>query len=121
MKLFKIFDRATDFGTFRSRNHLFSFALKIVLYILPAVTIGHYTDITIKNMRIRNTLGENELYYILFQTIVNIVTLYLFILLLTDFTSEFQQTMSGGYFMVLYFGMQTNYIIMLKEYMLSLI
>ena len=120
MKLFNILEKATDFGTFRSRSHLFSFTLKIIFYILPAVILGHFTDMTIENMKKRETLGKNSLNYIIFQTVVNIVTLYLFVLL-TDFTSEFQQTMSGGYFIVLYFGMQTNYIYMIKDYMNRLI
>jgi len=85
------------------------------------VILGHFTDMTVENMKTRKTLGENQLYYILFQTVVNIVTLYLFVLFLTDFMSEFQQTTSGGYFMVLYFGMQTNYIDMMKDYMNRLI
>ena len=121
MKLFNILEKATDFGTFRSRSHLFSFTLKIIFYILPAVILGHFTDMTIENMKKRETFGKNNLNYIVFQTVVNIVTLYLFVLLLTDFTSEFQQTMSGGYFIVLYFGMQTNYIYMIKDYMNRLI
>lgn len=121
MKLFNIIERASDFGTFRSRNHLISFGLKIVFYILPAVILGHFTDSIIENMKRHTILGENNLNYILFQTLVNVVTLYLFVFFLTDFTSEFQQTISGGYFIVLYFGMQTNYIDMLKEYMNRLI
>jgi hypothetical protein len=32
------------------------------------------------------------------------------------FTSEFQVTIAGSYFIVLYFGMQTNYIRMIKHY-----
>jgi len=121
MTLFKIIERATDFGSFRSRNDLFSFTLKILVYMVPAIILGHYTDITVKNMKMRRILGENNLYYILFQTLVNIATLYLFILFLTDFMSEFQRTISGGYFIVLYFGMQTNYIDMMKDYMNQLI
>ena len=31
--------------------------------------------------------------------------------------SEFQVTVAGGYFIVLYFGIQTNYIDMFKEAM----
>lgn len=31
--------------------------------------------------------------------------------------SEFQVTIAGGYFVVLYFGIQTNYIRMIKEYL----
>jgi len=40
---------------------------------------------------------------------------------LKDYMSEFQASVAGGYFIALYFGIQTNYIIMLKDYMTSLI
>jgi hypothetical protein len=43
-----IIQRATDFGTFRSRKNFFSFTLKCIFYIIPAVILGNYTDITIK-------------------------------------------------------------------------
>jgi hypothetical protein len=95
-----------------------SFALKIMIYIIPAVILGHFTDIAIKKIRDDKVFGKFIIYYILLQTIFNIVTLYLFILFLPNFTSEFQTTVSGGYFIVLYFSMQTNYIDMLKEYMI---
>lgn len=119
MKVSKIIARSTDFGTRRSQNDLFSFALKILIYIIPALILGHFTDITVKKIRTHNVFGKDNIYYILLQTIFNIITLYLFILFLPKFTSEFQTTISGGYFSVLYFSMQPNYIDMLKEYMNS--
>lgn len=121
MKLSEIINRTTDFGTVSSRKHLLSFALKIMIYIIPSVILGHFTDITIKKFRTHNVFGKGIIYYILSQTIINIITLYLFILFLPKFTSEFQTTVSGGYFIVIYFSMQPNYIDMLKEYMNSLI
>ena len=119
MRLFNIIDRATDFGSFRSRKHFLSFLLKILLYILPAVLIGNYTDILVAKLKKYEVLGDKPLYYILLQTLIIITTLYLFLLVFTDFVSEFQVTIAGGYFIVLYFGMQTNYIHMLKEFMNS--
>lgn len=121
MKPSKIIQRATDFGTVSSRKDLLSFALKITIYIIPSVILGHFTDIAIKKIKTHNVFGKVIIYYILLQTILNIITLYLFILFLPKFTSEFQTTVSGGYFSVLYFSMQPNYIDMLKEYMNSLI
>jgi hypothetical protein len=117
MRLFNILDRATDFGSNSSRKHFLSFLLKILLYILPAVIIGNYTDILVAKLKKYKVLGDNNLYYILLQTMIIITTLYLFILVFTNFVSEFQVTIAGGYFIVLYFGMQTNYIHMLKEFM----
>ena len=107
-------ERATDFGSVRSRKHFLSFLLKIWLYILPAITLGNYTDITVQTMQTYQILGDNTFYYILLQTLSIISTLYLFLILFYDFMSEFTNTMAGSYFIVLYFGMQTNYIQMLK-------
>ena len=121
MNLTEIFEKATDFGSFRSHENLFSFSLKVLLYILPGVILGHYTDMVVKTMKKRKILGTKEINYIIFQTSLIILTLFLFRRLLEDFTSEFQQSMAGGYFIVLYFGMQTNYIEMLKDYMTYLI
>lgn len=117
MILSNIVQRATDFGTFRSRDNFFSFTLKIVLYIIPAILLGQYTDVTIKRLSDLKTVGESTLYYILLQTLVVIATMYIILTFLSDFISEFQVTIAGGYFIVLYFGMQTNYIDMIKEYM----
>jgi hypothetical protein len=108
-------ERATDFGSVRSRKHFLSFLLKIWLYILPAIILGNYTDITVQKMETSQLFGEDTVYYILFQTICIISTLYIFVILFYDFMSEFTNTIAGSYFIVLYFGMQTNYIHMLKD------
>ena len=100
---------------------LLSFILKILMYIIPAIILGHYTDVIVKKMRTRETLGDTKLYYILFQSLISIVTLYIFVIFLPDFTREFQSTISGGYFIVLYFGMQTEYMKMIKHLMNSFI
>jgi len=121
MKIVKILNRTTDFGSIRSRNDLLSFTLKIVLYIIPAIILGHFTDMIVQKIKLRNVFGKDIIYYILLQTLFNVVILYLFILFLPNYLSEFQTTISGGYFNVLYFSIQTNYIDMLKEYMDMLI
>ena len=121
MNLSKIIDRATDFGTLHAQNNLLSFTLQMMIYIVPAVILGHFTDIVIKKIKSDNVFGKVIINYILLQTMLNIVTLYLFILFLPKFMSEFQTTLSGLYFTALYFSMQPNYIDMLKEYMNSLI
>jgi hypothetical protein len=121
MKLSEIINRTTDFGTVSSRKDLLSFTLKTMIYIIPSVILGHFTDIAITKIRTHNVFGKGIIYYILLQTIINIITLYLFILFLPKFTSEFQTTVSGGYFSVLYFSLQPNYIDMLNKYMNSFI
>lgn len=65
MRIYDIIERATDFGTLRSRDNLFSFTLKILIYIIPAVILGYYTDTIIKRLQERKTFGDNKIYYIL--------------------------------------------------------
>ena len=50
-KLLTMIEHATDFGSFRSRIHLFPFLLKIIMYIIPAIILGHYTDVIVKKMK----------------------------------------------------------------------
>jgi flagellar biosynthesis component FlhA len=88
-----------------------------MFYIIPAVIIGNYTDTIVKKHKNNKSFGDNILYYIVLQTFIIISSLYLILIFLSDFISEFQVTIAGGYFIVLYFGMQTNYIRMIQEYM----
>jgi hypothetical protein len=112
-----IIQRATEFGTVRSRGNFLSFTLKILFYIIPAGILGTYTDRIVRNQKKERVLGDSILFYILLQTFIIISTLYLIIVYLPEYISEFQVTVAGGYFIVLYFGIQTNYIHMIQEYM----
>lgn len=88
-----------------------------MFYIIPAIIFGNYTDKIVKTMEEDKVLGTNKLSYILLQTFITISSMYLIILYLTDYTREFHISVAGAYFIVLYFGMQTNYISMIKEYL----
>ena len=116
MKIYNIIERVTDFGTLRSRDNFFSFTLKNLFYIIPAVILGNYTDNSIQKIQEYKAFGDNKIYYILLQTFIIILTQYIFLAFLFNFISEFQVTIAGGYFIVLYFGMQTNYFHMIKDY-----
>ncbi len=117
MVLHNIIQRATDFGTLRSRKNFFSFALKCVFYIIPAIILGHYSDLIVKQIQKYKVLGNYLLCYILLQTCIIISILYLILLSFSGYTNEFQNTIAGGFFIVLFFGMQTNYMSMIKQYM----
>ena len=117
MKQLNIIQRAIDFGTFRSRKNYFSFILKCLFYIIPSVLLGNYIDTAIKVKRDKEFDDHDyTAYYILLQTLIIITLLYVIILFSSTYTSEFQVTLSGGLFIVFYFGIQTNYINMIKEY-----
>ena len=44
----KIIKRSLEFGTLQSRKNIFSFSLKCIFYIVPAVILGNFSDITIQ-------------------------------------------------------------------------
>lgn len=120
MKISRVIERATDFGSRRSRKDFFSFSLKILFYMIPAMILGDYTDTTIKNMKMRYAFGQDAIKYIVLQTLVILFTLYIFVIFLKDFVSEFQKSIAGSFFIVIYFGMQSNYLRMIKEYLAPL-
>jgi hypothetical protein len=117
MKFYNIFEKAIDFGSLRSRDNILSFSFKFVFYFLPSLLLGYFTDKLINNIKNREILGDNVIYYILLQTIIIIITLYTFIILFDKYISEIQKTISGSIFIVMYFGIQSNYINMTKEYL----
>ena len=121
MKSHNIFNRALDFGTFRSRDNFLSFLLKFMFYIIPAIILGYYTDIGIKALKNEHIFSNNKLYYILLQTIIIAFTLYVFIIFFTNYMDEFQKSITGGIFIVIYYGIQTNYVYMIKDYMNQLV
>lgn len=114
---FSTLKQATNFGKFRSKEHFFSFILKCLLYIIPAVFLGNITDAFVYKLEINKLFGDDLLPYILTQTFIDIITLYFILFLLYKYSSEFQVTLEGGFFSVLYFGIQTNYINMIKVYL----
>jgi hypothetical protein len=87
-----------------------------MFYIIPAILLGNFTDNIIYRIKKDKVLGNNIVYYILLQTLIILLTLYIILTVLTSYTNEFQVTIAGGFFSVLYFGIQTNYMYMIKEY-----
>jgi flagellar biosynthesis component FlhA len=96
-----------------------SFTLNCIVHIIPAVILGNYTDIFIQRIKKDKKLGDNILYYILLQTLIIIATLYLFLLFITVYTNDFVVTLYGEFFIVLYFSAQSDYIHMIKDYIIT--
>lgn len=115
--LLNTFKQGTEFGKFHKKENFFSFLLKCIFYIIPAVLIGNYLDIFILKIKKKKILGNKLFNYILLQSFLNIIILYFILFLLFKYSSEFQVTIEGGFFSVLYFGTQTNYIYMIKKFL----
>lgn len=112
-----IIKTSLEFNSFRAHKNYFSFILKNILFIIPSAILGNYTDKLIQYSKKKNIFGENKLYYIVLQTLIIISTLYLLLLLMPNYMLELQRSVPGLYFVVIYFGIQTNYIDMMKKYL----
>jgi len=117
MNIVDIINNATNFGTFEHRQSFFSFVTKMLFYLIPAIIFGHYTDASILKLKTRKLLGNNIINYILLQILSITITLFILIKYLEKFVSEFQMTITGSFFIVLYFGLQTNFLYMIQKYM----
>jgi hypothetical protein len=115
MSLFDIFQRSIEFGTLSSRKNFFLFTLKCLFYIIPPAIIGNYTDLIVKILKNNKEFGDYTPNYVLLQTLIIILTLYLINLFLSNYISKINVTVAVSFFSVLYFGIQTNYISIIKE------
>ena len=86
------------------------------IFFIDRFTIGVLNVQRCKRFQEYKELGDNKIYYILLQTLIIILIQYIFLVFFFNFISEFQVTIAGSYFIVLYFSMQTNYVYMIKEY-----
>jgi hypothetical protein len=115
MSLFDIFQRSIEFGTLSSRKNFFLFTLKCLFYIIPPAIIGNYTDLIVKILKNNKEFGDYTPNYVLLQTLIIILTLYLINVFLSNYISNIHVTVAVSFFSVLYFGIQTNYIRMIRE------
>lgn len=115
MKTSDIFKNSINFGTHDSDKNLLSFTIKMVIYMLVSLILGHYTDEFIESLYENKVLGEKKITYIILQTFIIIFTFYIFILFFKNFTGEFQVTIPGAFFTYMYFGVQHFYVKILKD------
>ena len=113
--MFDIFQQPIEFITLASGEVFFPFVLKCLFYIIPPAIIGNYTDLIVKILKNKKKFGTYTLYYVLLQTLIIILTLYLINVFLSNYISKIDVTVAVSFFSVLYFGIQTNYIRMIKE------
>ena len=113
--MFDIFQQSIEFVILATGKDFFPFALKCLFYIIPPAIIGNYTDLIVKILKNKKKFGNYTPYYVLIQTLIIILTLYLINVFLSNYVSKIHITVAVSFFSVLYFGIQTNYIRMIKE------
>ena len=99
---------ATRFGTTSARDTYLSFLIKTFLYIFPAIILGQFIDRFI--LSLKKSILKNKVFRIFVQTIVMVSVLYLLIKFSESYANELQYTITGIFFVVIFFGVQQFYI-----------
>lgn len=105
------------FGTIESRKSFMSFMIKIFIFLIPAVVLGHLIDEVMNDVYRLCNKESCECGVLLLNLILMIIIVYLFFLFFQNFASEFQTTAAGGFFIALFFGFQPYFMDHLKDHM----
>jgi hypothetical protein len=87
-----------------------SFTIKFISHSLPAIFMGHYLDQGIYYVQRENYLGRMALSYMILQIFAWMLLFYGLFHLLPLYAAEFQGTLTGIFFVALFFVVQTNFI-----------
>lgn len=109
--------QSITFGTIESRKSFMSFMIKIFIFLIPAVVLGHLIDELMNDMYHYCNKESCERWVLFMNVVVMIWIVYLFFLFFRNFANEFQTTAAGGFFIALFFGFQPYFIYHLKDHM----
>jgi hypothetical protein len=99
----------------RSRDSFISFSLKILFFIIPSTIMGYTIDYFTQFIQIKKYLGIQIIHYLSVQLFLIILILYGLIQMYPKYSTEFQNTTSGSFFIVLFFGVQTNFFVNVRN------
>jgi hypothetical protein len=86
---------------------MIQFTYKVIRMLIPGVILGLLIDNSIR--WIQYNIPLDSIVCILIQTFIMILTIYFLRRASSLYTDEFQNTLSGLFFVSLYFGLQSNY------------
>jgi len=87
-----------------------SFTIKFISHSFPALFAGHYLDQGIYYIQREKYLGRKALSYMILQIFVWMLLFYGLFHLLPLYAAEFQGTLTGIFFVTLFFVVQANFI-----------
>lgn len=93
-----------------ARESFLALNVKSMMLIIPAIFMGHYLDELVESLKIKS-----KFHSVVFQTLLNILVIYVLHSISRAYTQEFQVSLAGLFFSALFFGMQTNYMDNLKK------
>jgi len=97
---------------FGSDNYtsMLSFTIRIITLALPGIVLGHYLDQGIYWTQTQKWMGISAIPYTLAQIMAWILIFYSIFIFASSYAMEFQGTVSGIFFITLFFIVQTNFV-----------
>lgn len=87
-----------------------SFIIKFISHSFPAIVVGHYLDQGVYYVQREKYLGNLTISYMTLQILAWMILFYGLFHLLPLYAAEFQGTLTGIFFVALFFVVQTNFI-----------
>ena len=87
-----------------------SFTIKFISHSLPAIFAGHYLDQGVYYIQREKYLGRSKTVYMILQVFIWMCLFYGLFHLLPLYAGEFQGTLTGIFFVTLFFVVQLNFI-----------
>jgi hypothetical protein len=93
-----------------SYSTLLAFSIRVISQALPGLVLGHYLDQGIYLIQKKGILGTSNLLYGSIQIMIWILLFYGMNVFIPSYVSEFQGTLSGVFFITLFFVVQMNFV-----------
>lgn len=96
-------------------NSIIVFLLHAIFLLVPGIILGHMIDRAIWYLKKNKKFGTFNLIYIILQVLLNVIVLYIIYEISFIYAQELQTTLSGIFFVALFFNMQIHFLINLQE------
>ena len=93
-----------------SYSTLLAFLIRVIAQALPGFVLGHYLDQGIYLIQKKGILGTSKLLYASIQIIIWILLFNCMNILIPSYVAEFQGTLSGIFFVTIFFVVQMNFV-----------
>ncbi len=110
-----IIKKGLDIGSEAHNDHFLSFCIKCNLFTLPGIVLGLIIDKLVSKLQKRKTFGDKISPYVFFQTIVNIIVLYVMLKTISKYANELQQTIPGMLWSALFFSVQQKWFTNIQD------
>jgi len=108
----EIWNHIQDGFTFGKKHHghPISFLIRFLSLAIPGAFLGHYVDQAVLKVQRLNLLGWRRVLYVFLQLFIWAALFYVLFMFFPGYTTEFQMSIAGIFFIALFFSVQDNFV-----------